>query len=513
MMVSVSEHYCQREEGKSSSRVSNDSHSFKEQQVSLTQTSSIQVSSTQVSLIRKELVVLTGNHFKAVILNQLLYWTQRVKDFDLLLEEERSFHPECNVSPRHGWIYKTANELIGETMLGISHPTMRKYLRLLVDQGWIDERTHPLNKWNKTTQYRVNLRKLQEDLIAIGLSLPDIYVKSFLSSPQEEEHLSQFPKTCSSKETGDVTDSKPNPIPLQPNVKNLQSNENGNEPLLDSSCKSEEISNVRNLHSNAENFHSNVKNLHSNVRNLHSNVRNLHSYTYTENTTENKSREHTTRARETAILMVDLWRRYVNQDPITLTDERKRRLRDLFSLHFQNDLSQWEQFCERVQSSSFLMGEGSRRWRATLDWILIEANLLKVLEGNFDDPEKIEKKKENALQPQRDKERFDILASIEDQIWKDWCSQLCLRVQRNNPLSLTVLKDISRARFREFDEKLVWIDCEDQKALNCIEALCFDFLSVVQRTFPKARNIRTQVTPLPLIRQEGDQRLGENHAE
>ena len=45
---------------------------------------------TQVSLIRQELVTLTGNHSRAVILNQLLYWTQRTKDFSLMVEEERN---------------------------------------------------------------------------------------------------------------------------------------------------------------------------------------------------------------------------------------------------------------------------------------------------------------------------------------------------------------------------------------------------------------------------------------
>ena len=84
----------------------------------------------RVAVIRREFVDLTGDHFSAVVLNQLLYWTQRVKDFDLLLEEERNFNPDFNVLPRHGWIYKTAYELIEETMLKASPPTMRKYLRL-----------------------------------------------------------------------------------------------------------------------------------------------------------------------------------------------------------------------------------------------------------------------------------------------------------------------------------------------------------------------------------------------
>ncbi|MBP9693031.1 MAG: hypothetical protein KBD90_06890, partial [Alphaproteobacteria bacterium] len=80
-------------------------------------------------------------------------------------------------------------------------------------------------------------------------------------------------------------------------------------------------------------------------------------------------------------------------EALQLTETRKRQLRSLLSLHFQNDVQQWEQFCERIKASPFLMGEGDRRWHVTLDWILIEDNLVKVLEGNFDDPESVQLKK------------------------------------------------------------------------------------------------------------------------
>ena len=195
----------------------------------------------KVAVIREEFVSLTKDPLIAVVLNQLVYWAQRVKDFDLFLEEERELNPDCNVSPRHGWIYKTAQELTDETMLHISHPTMRKYLKFLIEQEWLEERINPINKWNKTTQYRVNLRKLQEDLFTLGYALPGF------------------------------------PLPL---MKNTQDSE-----------KSEVLPNVKNLHSD-------VRNLHSNERNLHSNVKNLHSYTYTETTSKTTNREHTQRARD-----------------------------------------------------------------------------------------------------------------------------------------------------------------------------------------------------------------------
>jgi len=459
---------------------------------------------TGVAIIRREFVELTGDHFSAVILNQLLYWTQRVKDFDLLLEEERSFHPECNVSPRHGWIYKTANDLNEETLLGISHPTMRKYLRLLIDQGWIDERAHPIDKWNKTTQYRVNLRKLQEDLIAIGYNLPDPYLRSFSASLSKGAYPNEFQKALL---LGEETS----------NVKNLHSNENPNESSLSSDHLSEEIPNVRNLHSNAEN-------LHSNVENFHSDVKNLHSYTYTETTSEIKSKEHTKDARardlqwDSKEVFVDeaigLWKTHIGQE-VHLTEGREHQLQSILTHHFQNDLSQWEQFCIRIKASPFLMGEGSRRWRVSFDWILETGNILKVFEGNFDDPKVIDQKREEKSQTSLEKEISDVLASIEDPLWREWCSELNFSLQSKDSITLWELKEIANARFVEVEDgRLVWIGSSDSKVLNRIETLRLKIFPIIEKTFPNTRTLRTLLDEsIPSTPQETADltHIGENH--
>ncbi|MDI9635801.1 helix-turn-helix domain-containing protein [Geitlerinema splendidum] len=447
----------------------------------------------QVSVIRKEFVALTGDHFSAVVLNQLMYWTQRVRDFDLLLKEERTFRPNCNVPPRHGWIYKTAHDLIEETMLGISHPTMRKYLKVLIDRGWIDERAHPIDKWNKTTQYRVNLRKLQEDLMAIGRNLPLAYLKAFPSSLLEEA----LPQPTESSD-------------LQSNVRNFHSNERLEESLLPSSLESKEISNVKILHSNVENFHSDVKNLQSNVRNLH-------SYTYTENTPKTTNREHAEGARENSDKsffeeVLEIWNTYVNQEelpPAHLTNERRRRIYSLFPLYFESDLTKWKQFCERVSCSPFLMGQGLRKWRVSLDWILVEENLIKVLEGNFDDPTGIEQKQTVTNNTEKTKEISKILAAIEDPVWRKWCSQLDL--ESRDAVSLGELKSIANARFLEIEgDRLVWIGSSDPQVLSRIEDLRLKLLPLAQKTFPKVRNLRTRLCEEHSVTQkEIPQQLGE----
>nr|MBA3814873.1 hypothetical protein [Alphaproteobacteria bacterium] len=229
----------------------------------------------KVSIIRGELVDLMGDHRPAVVLNQLLYWTQRVKDFDLLLNEEKNYHPDCNVMPRHGWIYKTAQELNDETMLQVDRTTMRRYLNFLVEQGWLDERINQEHKWDKTTQYRVNLRKLQEDLLAIGSSLVNVGFDVRLIEQN-------FPYLKKSEE---------NPMLQNPlsRVQNPPSKEQ-NSPYFE---KSEENPMLQNPRSRVHHALSKEDDAPSSGDDARSNVTKCPFLT--ENTTENKNKEHTQR--------------------------------------------------------------------------------------------------------------------------------------------------------------------------------------------------------------------------
>ena len=514
------------------------------------------VSEGRVSLIRNELATLTGNHAHAVILNQLLYWTQRTKDFHLMLEEEKKKSGTQNDSARYGWIYKTASDLVAETMLSIDRTTIRRYLHSLIAKGWIQTRVNPQSRWDRTTQYRVNVKKIQEDLIALGHKLSEL---SFCGL---EEALS--------KESQNLNEQNPHSngelhtkTAEAPNGQNARSSDyitpsNGQLPP-----KAAETLNGQNAHSSgyiapsngqlppetAENC--NGQNSLSNGQIAHSNGQNAPSNTEitTENTIEITKKEHraghvctgayaceaefdgSDREQEVispsakvAALMVDLWRRYVNPEVISLTDERKRRLESLLSLHFQSDLHLWESFCLRVKAAPFLMGEGKRKWQIALDWILAKGNLLRVLEGNFDDSERIEHQKNEQFKGVQDRETLSLLDSIQDPLWKNWCSQLMgihpltgsALMDGEHPikavLTVSELKEITQAQFMEFDERLVWIECFDQKTLNKIEDLRLKFSSVAQATFPKARAVRGHLN-LSFNQPQFPQQKGENYAE
>jgi len=448
-------------------------------------------SSPKTVALREEFVALTHDPLIAIVLNQLVYWTQRVKDFDLFLEEERFSNPECNVAPRHGWIYKTANELIEETMICVDRTTMRRYLKILITNGWLEARSHPHNKWDKTSQYRLNLRNLRDDLFNLGFELPGINVKTHREFFTEREHPSEEQFDPSNVNELSNSPSEGN-LPLS--EEQISPSERLNSPLLS-----------------------------------------------TENTHEIKNREHTQDAcaRKSffdwknsnvenflAKEMLQIWEQHIGQKltpanwkgSLHLTEERKDQLESLFRFHFQNDIRQWEKFCLRIKSSAFLMGGSPSGWHVTLDWILDESNLLKILEGNYDDLKRVEAQESlSKVQPNpiRDAEKAAILATITDPVWRGWCSQLAEGVRLDEftmlhkPLSVSDLRDIANAHFLECEDgRLVWVGSSDQMVLNKIEDLRFEISWVFAKEYPKARAFRTRLEASYSL-----QNTGENHAE
>lgn len=111
-------------------------------------------------VIKEEIVAITGDTNLAIVLGQLMYWQERVNDYDQYIDEEecrcRSNGIEHDFYHTYGWIYKKASELIDECMLNVSDKSMRLYLKKLEEMGFISSRDNPHHKWDKTKQYSVN---------------------------------------------------------------------------------------------------------------------------------------------------------------------------------------------------------------------------------------------------------------------------------------------------------------------------------------------------------------------
>lgn len=122
----------------------------------------------------------------AQLLNQLLYWETRCRDYDAFQMEEYNLIQQMQQAqqrggepvkpmekPRltHGWVYKSAEALSEETMLDLTKTTILMHLDRLLGIGVLEKRNNPIYRWDRCTQYRINTIRLRQLLFLIGYNL------------------------------------------------------------------------------------------------------------------------------------------------------------------------------------------------------------------------------------------------------------------------------------------------------------------------------------------------------
>lgn len=151
-------------------------------------------------------------YITAILLSQLLYWENRCRDYDSFRIEEherlerfaqgRELRNEAQQPPvlTHGWIYKSAQELSEETMLGLADSTILLHLRRLLSIGVLEKRNNPNYHWDRRIQYRVNTIRLRQLLFAIGYNLegwpilPEEYRLADIATPPFSKTEDAFSK-------------------------------------------------------------------------------------------------------------------------------------------------------------------------------------------------------------------------------------------------------------------------------------------------------------------------------
>ena len=136
----------------------------------------------EIGVARRNLVRLTGDHKRAMLLNQMIYWATRTDDWNHDKVRSRAKRHERAPEKVHplkksGWIQKSAKSLSYETQLGLSPKTTRKHISKLVEAGWLEERDSTLRGYgpDNRKEYRVNVPKIQRDLLALELNEEDIH--------------------------------------------------------------------------------------------------------------------------------------------------------------------------------------------------------------------------------------------------------------------------------------------------------------------------------------------------
>ncbi|MEJ8555129.1 DnaD domain-containing protein [Tepidibacter sp. Z1-5] len=128
-------------------------------------------------VIKEEYIAITGEMLEAILLNQMIYWSEKVQDFDKFISEENERvqkyqeKSESIQELNNGWIYKKASELKEELMDIASEKTISRKLDNLVEKGYLDRRRNPKYKYDRTYQYRVNFINLIKALFEKGYTL------------------------------------------------------------------------------------------------------------------------------------------------------------------------------------------------------------------------------------------------------------------------------------------------------------------------------------------------------
>ena len=95
--------------------------------------------------------------------------------------------------------------------------------------------------------------------------------------------------------------------------------------------------------------------------------------------------------------MIEIWNQDV-QPKLTsgktrITEPRKKRLSKLLENEFKT-MEGWRGYCQQIINAPFLLGKNDKGWKVDLDWVLEEKNLVRIMEGKYNNNNKIALKDE-----------------------------------------------------------------------------------------------------------------------
>lgn len=71
---------------------------------------------------------------------------------------------------------------------------------------------------------------------------------------------------------------------------------------------------------------------------------------------------------------------------IKLSDSRKKTIKARY-IEYGNDIEIFKTLFKKAEESNFLKGKNDNNWSANFDWLINSSNMIKILEGNYDNKE------------------------------------------------------------------------------------------------------------------------------
>lgn len=188
-------------------------------------------------VIKEELVALTGDITKSIVLNQLIYWSERVRDVSAYKKQENArrlammgyefdFDKELLTDLQYGWIYKSAQEMADEIMMSGSRVMVSRIFKEFEKNGWVISRRNPKNKMDKTKQYRVDIVQIQKDLYELGYNLEGypLYEPAKKSEETDSDNTINYENSSENVQQRNVQNEQSNVHSEQSKVQIEQSN-------------------------------------------------------------------------------------------------------------------------------------------------------------------------------------------------------------------------------------------------------------------------------------------------
>ena len=95
----------------------------------------------------------------------------------------------------------------------------------------------------------------------------------------------------------------------------------------------------------------------------------------------------------------------------TLSDARKKAINARLKIY---SLEDFRMLFEKAEASDFLKGSNDRNWTATFDWLIKDANMAKVIDGNYDNrPRQGQSKKNKFMNFDQREDNDDLYTRLE----------------------------------------------------------------------------------------------------
>lgn len=314
-------------------------------------------------------------------------------------------------------IYKITKKQIAFDM-GYSIESVGNLLKRFMEQ-------HKLIKYDSETREIILLEWAKTNLNKGGKPFEDL-ILSELKEVKQKEFIEIIYRQCEKKEIKKIIEKyidKPKMIEENLTLGNKKNSDN----LDDDKIIEAEIieKNIENVNESAENatFDDTSNDTYNDKGTINKNKNNKYNNNYINNSYYNNTSVQKEKINFSFVCeeIKNKWIEIANTFGLSgtrlkINEKRKKSIKTLLKEYTIEEIFQ---AMDKVHVSKFLQGENKNSWQITFDWFINKANILKVLEGNYDDKVNTDSSAKNTKENyQKSNNRFTGVTdeSIEDLI-------------------------------------------------------------------------------------------------